>query len=234
MFLSLKKVKKKYIKLCLLATSLIGLMVSSGFSFAKYRDENYGGGNAGAAKFGAKISNTTKFVHLPTMGGTNAPYGYYAFIAEFNVDFTECEVNVKYNLGLKLCGRYSTNYDNPENKVEDTTFSLGQNISNIYTAVGDVNEEAEIVEDNVVSLLTEGTYNTAFNKNTSYYATSTDGKDYSWTSKTISNSQEINFNNISANTGDIHYYKLIYFIFISGSNPEISIILSNLELEQVV
>ena len=49
MFKSLKRVvKKKYIKLCLLAASLSGLMVSSGFSYAKYRNENYGNGNAGA------------------------------------------------------------------------------------------------------------------------------------------------------------------------------------------
>ena len=56
----LKKLfRKKVFKLGLVGTSLLGLMISSGFSFAKYIDTNYGNGNAGAAKFGAKINNTT-------------------------------------------------------------------------------------------------------------------------------------------------------------------------------
>ena len=101
-----KLVKKKVFKLGLVGTSLLGLMISSGFSFAKYIDTNYGNGNAGAARFGAKIENTTKFIYLPTIGGTNSPRGYYAFAAEFCVDFSECEVKTKYNLGLKLCGKY--------------------------------------------------------------------------------------------------------------------------------
>ena len=61
----LKKITKKYkwlrflnyktTKLAVLSAALFGLCLSSGASFAKYRDENYGGGNAGAAKFGGEI-----------------------------------------------------------------------------------------------------------------------------------------------------------------------------------
>ena len=60
-----KKITKKYkwlrflnyktTKLAVLSAALFGLCLSSGASFAKYRDENYGGGNAGAAKFGDAI-----------------------------------------------------------------------------------------------------------------------------------------------------------------------------------
>ena len=44
----LRLFKKKSFKLSLVCLSMIGLLVSSGASFAKYIDSNYGGGTAGA------------------------------------------------------------------------------------------------------------------------------------------------------------------------------------------
>ena len=230
----LKKLfRKKVVKLSLVGTSLFGLMISSGFSFAKYIDTNYGNGNAGAAKFGAKINNTTKFIYLPTMGASTSPYGYYAFVADFCVDFSECEVKTKYNLGLKLCGRYSTNYNNPEYKANSTNFTLTGTTNKVYTATGGVNEESKIVLTDVEKSLTNNTYD-KFEYTTNYYATSKDGTTYTWYNKSNTSNQELIFNNINADPNDLHYYKIIYFIYITGSNPEISIILSNLEVEQVV
>ena len=228
-----KLVRKKVFKLGLVGTSLLGLMISSGFSFAKYIDTNYGNGDAGAAKFSAKINNTTKFIYLPTMGASTSPYGYYAFVAEFCVDFSECEVKAKYNLGLKLCGRYSTNYNNPEYKAYNTNFTLTGTTNKVYTATGGVNEESKIVLNDVEKSLTNNTYE-EFDFTTNYYATSKDGTTYKWYDKSSSSKQELVFNNMEANPNDMHYYKIIYFIYITGSNPEISIILSKLEVEQVV
>lgn len=228
-----KLVKKKVFKLGLIGASLFGLMISSGFSFAKYIDTNYGNGNAGAARFGAKINNTTKFIYLPTMGSSTSPYGYYAFIAEFCVDFSECEVKAKYNLGLKLCGRYSTNYNNPEYRANNTNFTLTGTTNKVYTATGGVNEQSTIVLTDVEKLLTNGVYE-KFDFSTNYYATSKDGLTYTWYNKSSTSSQEVLFSNIGAEPNDLHYYKIIYFIYLTGSNAEISIILSNLEVEQVV
>lgn len=239
----LKKITKKYkwlrflnrkvTKLSVLGASLVGLCVSSGASFAKYRDENYGNGDAGAARFGAKIENTTKFIYLPTIGGTNSPSGYYAFAAEFCVDFSECEVKTKYNLGLKLCGRYSTNYDNPEYKASITNFALTGKTTTVYTAEGEENKKSTIIIDGVEELLTDNAYS-SFDLKTTYCATKINNGNYVWESKRTTNYQELNFTNMSANPGDLHYFKILYFVYIISANAEISIILSNLEVEQVV
>ena len=230
----LKKLfRKKVVKLGLVGTSLLGLMISSGFSFAKYIDTNYGNGDAGAARFNVKISNNTKFIYLPTMGGTDTPYGYYAFVAEFSVDFSECEVKTKYNLGLKLCGRYSTNYTSPEYKAKQTYFCLTNFNKGIYTAVGKVNEMSTIVTTDVEKTVTDGKYE-EFSTYTLYYAKSKDGTNYTWDDLSITNTQEIKFTNETSNPLEIQYYKIVYFTTIDWSGTEISIILSNLEVEQVV
>jgi hypothetical protein len=119
-----KLVKKKVFKLGLTGASLIGLMISSGFSFAKYIDTNYGNGNAGAARFNVTVSNNTKFIYLPD-DLSSFSSGYYAFIADFTIDFTDCDVSTQYNLNLKICEEYSTDYDNPYDlKYAKTYFKL--------------------------------------------------------------------------------------------------------------
>ena len=63
---SLRFLNKKATKLSILGVALIGLCLSSSYSFAKYRDENYGGGNAGAAKFDfGKITYTPTTIRQP-------------------------------------------------------------------------------------------------------------------------------------------------------------------------
>ena len=90
--------RKKAFKLSMVGISLVGLLISSGHSFAKYRDENYGGGNAGAAKFGSwSITSSHVNVKFPD----EHPEGYYAFIASFTVSFTEGEVAREYTLKVK-------------------------------------------------------------------------------------------------------------------------------------
>ena len=252
MFKSLKKVvKKKYIKLCLLGASLSGLMVSSGFSYAKYRNENYGNGNAGAARFNINVTNDTKFIYLPdNLAGYES--NHYAFLASFCVDLSECEVNTKCNIYMKLCDEYSTNYDNPYPlDRKQTYFMLPSTASvNAYTIQGDVNsEEHTLVKEDVASLLTNNKIS-SFSKNTFYYGYSKDGSNYNWNSSfsVTANSTEVIIRGITSNAGSKFYINLIYFTYIGitsssqgnygdvtySASFENSIILSKIEVEQVV
>ena len=252
MFKSLKKVvKKKYIKLCLLAASLSGLMVSSGFSYAKYRNENYGNGNAGAARFNISVTNDTKFIYLPdNLAGYES--NYYAFLASFCVDLSKCEVNTKCNIYMKLCDEYSTNYDNPYPlDRKQTYFMLPSTASNNpYTIEGDVNSENHtLVKEDVASLLTNNKIS-SFSNNTFYYGYSKDGSNYSWGNSfsVTANSTEVIIKNITSSALSKFYINLIYFTYIGitsssqgnggsitySASFENSIILSKIELEQVV
>ena len=249
-----KLVKKKVFKLGLTGASLIGLMISSGFSFAKYIDTNYGNGNAGAARFNVTVSNNTKFIYLPD-DLSSFSSGYYAFIADFTIDFTDCDVSTQYNLYLKICEEYSTDYDNPYDlKYTKTYFKLptlsnDQTYTN-YTIVGDVNDESHTFKgDNVPSYLTDNKH-TVFDDNKLYYAFSNDGESYNWYpsfSSSVSNYEAI-IRNINSNAHDKHYFKIVYFTYISinsrsdGNYGDVnysatfgnSIILSKLEIGQVM
>ena len=251
MFLSLKKVKKKYIKLCLLAASLVGLMVSSSFSFAKYRDENYGNGEAGAAKFGMSVTNETKFIYLPdNLNGYES--NHYAFLASFCIDLSECDVRTKTNISLKLCGEYSSNYDSPYKLEKGTTYFMLPSTASInpYTIEGDVSsEEHTLVKSNVASLLTDNKVN-SFSLNSFYYGYSKDGSNYNWNNSfnVTANSTEVIIRNITSEASSKIYIKLIYFTYIAitsssqgnygnvtySASFENSIILSKIELEQAV
>ena len=252
MFKSLKRVvKKKYIKLCLLASSLVGLMVSSGFSYAKYRNENYGNGNAGAARFNINVTNDTKFIYLPdNLSGYES--NHYAFLASICVDLSECEVNTSCNIYLKLCGEYSTNYNSPYPLERGTTyFMLPSTASvNAYTIEGDVNsEEHTLVKSNVATKLTKEKVN-SFALNKFYYGYSADGSNYNWNSSfnVTANSTEVIIKNITSSALSKFYINLIYFTYIGitsssqgnggsitySASFENSIILSKIELEQVV
>lgn len=238
---------KKIIRLSLLGISTLGLLVSSGVSFAKYYSENGFNDNAGAAKFNVSLTNNTKFIYLPNDLSSYSS-SYYAFTAEFVVDFSECEVKTNFDLYLKLCGEYSTNYDNPYKLEKNQTYFTLSSNSVVYTIDGDVNDsEHTLIKDNVPSLLTEGKY-TSFTRNNFYYGYSNDGTNYNYTPSfsTTINRQEVIINNVPANALSMHYFKVIYFTYIGittsgyGSNLnysasfENSIILSKLKIEQVV
>jgi len=238
---------KKIVRLSLLGTSTLGLLVSSGVSFAKYYTENNFNDNAGAAKFNVTLTNNTKFIYLPDDLSSYSS-SYYAFTAEFVVDFSECEVKTNFDLYLKLCGEYSTNYDNPYKLEKNQTYFTLSSNSVVYTIEGDVNDdEHTLIKDNVASSLTDGKC-TSFTKDKLYYGYSNDGTTYNWapTFSTTINRQEIIINNIPSNALSKHYFKVVYFTYIGittsgyGSNLtysasfENSIILSKLEIEQVV
>ena len=111
-YISLRFLNKKTTKLCLLSAALVGLCLSSGYSFAKYRDENYGGGNAGAAKFGdVLIYSDYSRIQIPKNLSYDADYGFYAFVASFRLEFQSSEVQRSYSLNLRMSQRSNNLYD---------------------------------------------------------------------------------------------------------------------------
>ena len=84
---SLRFLNKKATKLSVLGFALVALCISSNYSFAKYRDENYGGGNAGTAKFGeANLTFNPVVIQTPSIMESKTHFGYYAILATFNVN----------------------------------------------------------------------------------------------------------------------------------------------------
>ena len=117
----LRLFKKKAFKLSVLGVALIGLLISSGTSFAKYRDENYGGGAAGTAKFGTwSITQSIVSVNFPE----DRKEGYYAFVADFNVYFSEGEVAREYTLKVKAVSNDVT--------ANETSFNNSKKADAIY------------------------------------------------------------------------------------------------------
>ena len=93
-----KLFKKKSFKLSLVFLSLLGMLASGGHSFAKYRDENYGGGNAGAAKFeyGRIIPLNEGTIQQPT--DQNQIFeGVHAFVHEFQLIIPYSEIKLTYS-----------------------------------------------------------------------------------------------------------------------------------------
>lgn len=108
----LKKITKKYkwlrflnyktTKLAVLSAALFGLCLSSGASFAKYRDENYGGGDAGVVKFeygtitpySSPIQEPQKFA--------NTKGGIHVFPCEFKLEIPTVETSISYSVKLRL------------------------------------------------------------------------------------------------------------------------------------
>lgn len=234
----LKKITKKYkwlrflnyktTKLAVLSAALFGLCLSSGASFAKYRDENYGGGNAGAAKFGGEIvSFDYKTYSIEKISAQY--YGTYAFVAEFSIDFSNFEASFNYDISLKITANDSDIWSS-NNPVNGTSFSY--KTGNLYTL--DANFKPT---NNVSGLLTE-----SMKINTNYaYASNADGWNSSSSSDWLSYNSESDVvtltGSISVNESDkIVEYKILYFVYIAVEDAtEISesYILYNLNTIQI-
>lgn len=133
----IKKITKKYkwlrflnrkvTKLSVLGASLVGLCISSGASFAKYRDENYGNGNAGIATMGDVVvsyieTGTDNTIQLPSIG-KSTDGGWHAFIATIKVQFFNVEVKQNFNITFKISNSSNSKYSDTSN-VNDTSFYL--------------------------------------------------------------------------------------------------------------
>ena len=229
----LKKLfRKKVVKLGLVGTSLIGLMISSGFSFAKYIDTNYGSGGAGAAKFGAKVIYDENSIQLPNE--LNEYYeGVYAFIASFRVDFTECEVKCDFNINIKLSNENNSKYTD-DSDLNITYFTLGssQTVYTFSSSSGSLEKEEAPSSDWEMGY-------TSIDPNTFYYAISVDDISYTWHKYTSTELYVNSINDLTYDfTYDIYYFKVLYFVDFTDDSMsnglENSKLFYYLDMEQVM
>ena len=242
----LRLLRKKAFKLSTLGVSLVGLLVSSGISFAKYIDSNYGGGNAGAAKFGSwHVESNTAPINIPD----DATDGWYAFKATFRISFIAGEVSRAYTLKIK---NVDANEDaNDFDKVKTashSSFFLSEDTS-VYT-VAEVNSGESVtpmfIKSDVENFLMDGS-NLKFTKNNIYMKCddSHDGSSSSssWSESPIDQYYDkedgsltlLNDHSLEANKFGVHNYSLIYFVKIEKSKDlnDIKLIYS-LDVRQVV
>ena len=239
-----KLFKKKSFKLSLVFVSLVGMLASGGHSFAKYRDENYGSGNAGAAKFMIDFDSIPDPISVASL--TDAHIGKMCtFIARFSVSFEECEVATIYNLELKL-GAVSVedNAATDENEKWDPSWEDN----------GELNNTSFVSNSTPISLKPDGqsysvgtfedlTEADLFENGKAYYGIGTLAGDtitYDWESTNLDSDGETLTigENVEAKPGDVHYYSVAFFIEVTRTTNrtklENSVMLYNLHIEQGV
>lgn len=219
---------KKIIRLSLLGTSTLGLLVSSGVSFAKYYTENNFNDNAGAAKFdGGTITFMNREYHQSEIYEDDI--GIYAHYAEFKIEF-DSEVKSSFDLDIRFAESGNTNWDSPGTTDYFFYFSgifEGETQNQPYTVVLDENDgSCTLVKDNVGEMFFGS--GGSFNTNCAYVYQSVDGINYtmetcekgkSSSSFTLSNDgsiltlakdKEVDFNST-------YYFKFIFFVNVSSS-----------------
>ena len=228
-----KLFKKKSFKLSLVFLSLLGMLASGGHSFAKYRDEKYGGGNAGAAKFGSwSITSSTVNVKF----SDNAPKGYYAFIASFTVSFTEGEVAREYTLKVKGVDDSTTASEANFNAYDKTPSNIHYCLDstkgfNATSKIYAIHNSAviETGKTNVVgTLLGDTTKFTTFETDQVYLYSKENDSTGSWskhskneTYDSTTNSIKLTENHkINALEADTHEYKLLFLINTTGISKD--------------
>ncbi|MBQ7346369.1 MAG: hypothetical protein IJW55_00260 [Clostridia bacterium] len=160
---------------------------------------------------------------------------YHAFVAEFKVTFSSCEVTRKYKLEIYL-----------SENLKKTTLICPTGTLYTIDPSNDKNAQTAIVSSNIPIFLNTASTLTAFSPNNVYYAIGTlaDGA----TTTTYSEWQVGNYdtttqrltiesiNNIPMN-GETIYFKLAYFVQITDVNGtirgETSFIFADMTCEQV-
>ena len=252
-YVSLRFLNKKITKLCFLSAALVGLCLSSGYSFAKYRDENYDGGNAGLAVLGDVVVSYTDGTIVTTNqlpnSGTTTDKGWHAFLATIKVQFFNVDVKQKFSISFKLGHKDNKKYSD-SNLPESTSFALPNNVSD--TDVSSIStyakknstssvEKVSVVDAKNNNYIGWEKFNvSSLNKNTGYYSF-----DYSYDSNQKSNDLNYSnwytnvFNNDNLNkniiTTDfnfvspekettIFFYKILYFVNFDLNNTTKEII----------
>ena len=118
-----KILKSKEFKLSLLCATTFAFLLASGQSFAKYYEENYNEQGAGIAKIGSanlyfnyEMNQTPKYLapldddDTPNVNESDA--GFYAFMAEFRIEFGSSEVSREFSLDLKMAKSPDADYNN--------------------------------------------------------------------------------------------------------------------------
>ena len=254
----LKKITKKYkwlrflnyktTKLAVLSAALFGLCLSSGASFAKYRDENYGGGNAGVAKFGAEpdIKYTLDAIKFPD-NVDESDLGTYAYIAEFGIGFPEIEIKANYTLSINLVD-YKSNINNIIPAKSSYFFDSNlQSKGEILTTY--MNGDSGVVQTSgVMSYLTNSQFSTA-NNSTCYFSYGKRANSFN-NGEFTSDVDWENWRSVEEQSGDgtsfsfprtkeinqafYDYYRIIFFVDMSDAyEMEFSMIYYNINVVQV-
>ena len=250
----LKKITKKYkwlrflnyktTKLAVLSAALFGLCLSSGASFAKYRDENYGNGAAGAA-----ILNTMhlSYEYIPiAMPDILTSGGVFAFAASFSLSVEPSEVSYKFSLELRLAPADCSKFNFVQSEYPSfthTTFHLNDDQEPVIKTF----EDGQPVPTTVNSL--SGTKSN-YKKNAVYLASGETVDTLNWNDPTDSNTDDdiygdatgiIKIENnymVEATKSFTKHYKVLFFVnAIEGNNNfelENSKILYKLYVEQVI
>lgn len=238
----LRFLNKKITKLSVLGISLIGLCVSSGVSFAKFRSANYGGGAGSIAQLGtAKFSYDSTNVEI--LGDLNI--GLYAFIASFNVQYSPSEVERNVTIDLKLSTDAKAGYNSTDpstiptitgfgiidgkedTATKDTVFESELNTLDTveYTNSNGQTETKSELRDNISlkQLVYGNTLPTVTDDDLSilyydrvYYAHSTDGTNYDWVNKELTSLHgfQLTKNEKISKSEETHYFKVIFFIYL--------------------
>ena len=212
-----KLFKKKSFKLSLVFVSLIGMLASGGHSFAKYRDENYGNGNAGTAKFGVKVSFDPAMISLKYLEEGDVTK-WYVFIAKFNVSFEESEVKLAYDLNLKFGSNSLSNWNDPgEVNNNVITFEGNKDASQTtpYTLSFNDDQSFTRVTENVMSTLG---CNLAYSNGTCYYARGKSDESYTWHSTKLSGDILSVADDLEGEIGETHYYQVMFFLKVQEDN----------------
>ena len=214
--------KKKSFKLSLVFLSLLGMLASGGHSFAKYRDENYGGGNAGTAKFNfGEIIPVNRTIRQPT-DKNELEQGRHLFEREFRLVIDEPEVSISYNVQLRLVSQDVTNFTAPSSGLSRTSF-ISNSIANEFYYFK-VNSEEKIVTEQASLQEILGT-SVEYSVGYWYYAVGTVQEDnsitYEW-NKSNEFVYDINGNltgaipfdsgNVEAGDSLIKYFKIAIFV----------------------
>ena len=249
----LKKITKKYkwlrflnyktTKLAVLSVALFGLCLSSGHSFAKYRDENYGGGNAGAAKFDYGLITFNPVSIQEPQNFNNTKGGVHVFGCEFQLEIPKVEVSINYTIKLRLVARDVEKFDASSSGLKNSSFIDSSNKDSFHYFYEDTSaQEAKEKIKTTTNILSTATGETVTYKSGEWYKgvkAASDAK-YSFESSNVIDGDVITFDTGTVKAGEelVKYYKILIFVNAIKSSSEWSIedsqILYNYHVEQVV
>ena len=216
--------KNKSSKLYLLGFLLVGSIVSSSVSFAKYVEEYKENQQAGVADFnGYKVTFSSSPIPLPS----TASDGIYAYVAYFKVEFESSEVRRSYSMNIKdVASNVAPDSFESTPSYNVSSFYLSSVPSTIYTSLVNSDNTSQIINNNVASTITNNSI-TSFNANTVYLS--------SFVQKSESDVLSFDYSSISADTtldyltvcndkiveagsNEIHHYKFVYFVNVDVNN----------------
>ena len=217
-------IKNKSSKLYLLGFLLVGSIVSSSVSFAKYVEEYKENQQAGVADFnGYKVTFSSSPIPLPS----TASNGIYAYVGYFKVEFESSEVRRAYSLSIKdVANNVAPNTFETTPSYDLSSFYLSSVPSTIYTSIVNSSNTSQVISSNVPSTITSNSI-TSFNANTIYLS--------SFIQKNESDVLTFNYSSISADTtldhltvcndliveagsNETHHYKFVYFVNVDADN----------------